>query len=96
MYVEGEHATTTGSPPPPLLKPIKKRPYANRSLCLQIIAIDHSGRLLDAAIRIQKGKTLDIKGTRDLPCTIVPLDEIKANIERVQFQQVRCKDIIDF
>lgn len=53
----------------------------------EIIAIDHSGRLLDAAIRIQKGKALDIKGTRDLPCTIVPLDEIKANIERVQFQQ---------
>ena len=53
-----------------------------------MIAIDHSGRLLDAAMKIQQGKSLEIKGTRDLPFVNIPLDEIKANVDRVQFQQV--------
>ena len=53
-----------------------------------MIAIDHSGRLLDAAIKIQQGKTLEFKGVKDLPLVNVPLEEIEANIERVEFQQV--------
>ena len=53
-----------------------------------MIAIDHSGRLLDAAMKIQQGKSLEIKGARDLPFVNIPLDEIKANVDRVQFQQV--------
>ena len=53
-----------------------------------MIAIDHSGRLLDAAIKIQQGKSLEFKGARDSPFINVPLDEIEANIDRVQFQQV--------
>ena len=57
-------------------------------LLWQVIAIDHSGRLLDAAMKIQQGKSLEIKGARDLPFVNIPLDEIKANVDRVQFQQV--------
>ena len=53
-----------------------------------MIAIDHSGRLLDAAIKIQQGKTLEFKGAKDLPLVNVQLEEIEANIERVHFQQV--------
>ena len=53
-----------------------------------MIAIDHSGRLLDAAIKIQQGKPLKFSGAKDLPLVTVPLAEIEANIERVQFQQV--------
>lgn len=53
-----------------------------------MIAIDHSGRLLDAAMKIQQGKSLEIKGARDLPFVNIPLDEIKANVDRVLFQQV--------
>ncbi|XP_073227915.1 uncharacterized protein [Porites lutea] len=53
----------------------------------EVIAIDHSGRLLDAAMKIQQGKSLEIKGARDLPFVNIPLDEIKANVDRVQFQQ---------
>ena len=65
------------------------RPYCDPLLSLwQVIAIDHSGRLLDAAMKIQQGKSLEIKGARDLPFVNIPLDEIKANVDRVQFQQV--------
>ncbi|CAH3196614.1 unnamed protein product [Porites evermanni] len=53
----------------------------------KVIAIDHGGRLLDAAMKIQQGKSLEIKGARDLPFVNIPLDEIKANVDRVQFQQ---------
>ena len=53
-----------------------------------MIAIDHSGRLLDAAIKIQQGKSLEIKDAKDLPIINIPLDKIEANVDRVQFQQV--------
>ena len=53
-----------------------------------MIAIDHSGRLLDAALKIQQGKSLEMKDAKDLPLVNIPLDEIEANIDRVQFQQV--------
>jgi len=53
----------------------------------QVIAIDHSGRLLDAALKIQQGKSLEMKDAKDLPLVNIPLDEIEANIDRVQFQQ---------
>lgn len=53
-----------------------------------MIAIDHSGRLLDAALKIQHGKSLEMKDAKDLPLVNISLDEIEANIDRVQFQQV--------
>ena len=53
-----------------------------------MFAVDHSGRLLDAAIKIQQGKPLKFNEAKDLPLVTVPLEEIEANIERVQFKQV--------
>lgn len=60
-------------------------------MCLKVSAIDHSGRLIDAAIRIQEGKVLNIKGAGELLKVNVSLDEIKPNIDRVKFQQVSWK-----
>lgn len=60
-------------------------------LCLKVSAIDHSGRLIDAAIRIQEGKVLNIKGAGELLKVNISLDEIKPNIDRVKFQQVSWK-----
>ena len=57
-------------------------------LFFQVIAIDHSGRLLDAALKLQQGKSLQLNCTKDSPSIHIPLSEIKANIDRVQFQQV--------
>ena len=39
-------------------------------------------------MKIQQGKSLEIKGARDLPFVNIPLDKIKANVDRVLFQQV--------
>ena len=39
-------------------------------------------------MKIQQGKSLEIKGARGLPFVNIPLDEIKANVDRVLFQQV--------
>ncbi|KAJ7357749.1 hypothetical protein OS493_023223 [Desmophyllum pertusum] len=52
----------------------------------EVIAIDHSGRLLDAALKLQQGKSLEIKCAKELLISI-PLNEIEANFDRVQFQQ---------
>ena len=63
---------------------------------LQVVAIDHSGRLLDAALKLQQGKSLEIKCAQDLPFISIPLDEIEANVDQVQFQQVSvsyCPDV---
>ena len=57
-------------------------------LFFQVIAIDHSGRLLDAALKLQEGKSLQMNCANDSPSITIPLSEIKANIDRVQFQQV--------
>ena len=54
----------------------------------QVIAIDHSGRLLDAALKLQQGKSLQMNFAKDSPFIIIPLSEIKANTDRVQFHQV--------
>lgn len=54
----------------------------------EVSAIDHSGRLIDAAIRIQEGKVLNIKGAGELLKVNISLDEIKPNIDRVKFQQL--------
>ena len=63
---------------------------------LQVVAIDHSGRLLDAALKLQQGKSLEIKCAQDLPFISILLDEIEANVDQVQFQQVSvsyCPDV---
>ena len=57
-------------------------------LFFQVIAIDHSGRLLDAALKLQQGKSLQMNFAKDSPFIIIPLSEIKANTDRVQFHQV--------
>ena len=54
----------------------------------QVIAIDHSGRLLDAALKLQQGASLGMKCSKYSPFISIPLNEIEANIDRVQFQQV--------
>ena len=54
----------------------------------QVIAIDHSGRLLDTALKLQEGKSLQMNCAKDSPLISIPLSEIEANIDRVQFQQV--------
>ena len=51
--------------------------------------------MLDAAIRIHEGKGLNIKGAGELSNVNISLDEIKANIDRVRFQQVSWKLSID-
>lgn len=53
----------------------------------EVIAIDHSGRLLDAALKLQKGESLKMNCAKDSPFISIPLSEIEANIDRVQFQQ---------
>jgi len=53
----------------------------------KVIAIDHSGRLLDAAIKIQQGETLENNSGKDLPLINIPLAEIEANTNRVTFKQ---------
>jgi len=52
-----------------------------------VIAIDHSGRLLDAALKLQKGESLKMNCAKDSPFISIPLTEIEANIDRVHFQQ---------
>ena len=54
----------------------------------QVTAIDHSGRLLDAALKLQQGESLEMNCAKDSPFISIPLSEIEANIDRVQFQQV--------
>ncbi|XP_022795566.1 uncharacterized protein LOC111334145 isoform X1 [Stylophora pistillata] len=53
----------------------------------QVIAIDHSGRLLDAALKIQQGKSLEITSALDKHLSGIPLNKIVANTEKVMFQQ---------
>lgn len=57
-------------------------------MCCQVIAIDHSGRLLDAAIKIQQGETLENNSAKDWPLINIPLAEIEANTNGVTFKQV--------
>lgn len=59
---------------------------------LQVIAIDHSGRLLDAALKIQQGKSLEITSALDKRFSSIPLNKIIAETEKVLFQQVRGYD----
>lgn len=63
-------------------------PLFNEMCICQVFAIDHSGRLLDAALKLQQGKSLEINCAKDSPFISIPLNEIEANIDRVQFQQV--------
>lgn len=53
----------------------------------QVIAIDHSGRLLDAALKIQQGKSLEITSSLDKHLSGIPLNKIMADTEKVMFQQ---------
>lgn len=57
-----------------------------------MIAIDHSGRLLDAALKIQQGKSLEITSALDKGFSSIPLNKIIAETEKVLFQQVRGYD----
>jgi len=53
-----------------------------------VIAIDHGGRLLDAAIKIQQGETLENNSAKDWPLINIPPTEIEANTNAVTFKQV--------
>ncbi|XP_078381059.1 uncharacterized protein LOC144663860 isoform X1 [Oculina patagonica] len=55
----------------------------------KVVAVDHSGRLLDAAINIQRQNTVEIKSREDLrmPVVYVPLNDLKTSIDRIQFRQ---------
>ena len=60
-----------------------------------MIAIDHSGRLLDAALKIQQGKSLEITSALDKHLPGIPLNKIVANTEKVMFQQVSSTQLQD-
>ena len=78
------------------LPDIVKLPFREKKLLwfssLQVIAIDHSGRLLDAALKIQQGKSLEIASALDKRFSSIPLNKIIAETEKVLFQQVRGYD----
>lgn len=57
-----------------------------------MIAIDHSGRLLDAALKIQQGESLEITSALDKRFSSIPLNKIIAETQKVLFQQVRGYD----